>query len=298
MEGSNFNPVLGFGEPSTGYLLKGDEENVKNVWDLNEGETVQKPLKLYEISDLKQIWNSTGGLSNSELAIWRSESKDQYSSIGDVAIDNLRKPSIGYLVKVSDPQNYNALKPPVSYSKVWDNKGSGSSQPLTIWRVTCKPGFIALGNVATGGKRPKLGEIMCVNLKYTEKGSDNGDSWKLIYQDAAAKKDVSIFEALESKPTQQMTRTFKAVPNYHEFPGSAYLLAQSAIDYSAEKPIVQVFMNNVQYLLDEEEKLPAKPVSLKKTSIENYSSIAQKVTKTISYAKSSSSSFSSKMGCV
>jgi len=73
-------------------------------------------------------------------------------------------------------------------------------------------------------------------------------------------------------------------------------LAQSAIDYSAEKPIVQVFMNNVQYLLDEEEKLPAKPVSLKKTSIENYSSIAQKVTKTISYAKSSSSSFSSKMG--
>jgi hypothetical protein len=178
----------------------------------------------------------------------------------------------------------------VSYSKIWNDAGSGADRDVQLWKVNCPGGYVSLGNVATSGSYPKLGNVYCVKYSYTTYGSSN--NWGYVWRDhgSGANADVSIYEARATSSIQQSVRGFGAVASYHYFPSSPYFLSKNFHTYWAEKPIEKIFMYNVKYDLNAE-KQQTSPVKMSPTIVENFSDQRQKVTRTISYSVAESSSF-------
>ena len=184
---------------------------------------LEEPLSLYEVGELKLIWKDKGSGAVRDVSIWRAESRDGYYPLGDIAVGTHSKPRIGFLLKSRDVKN-DSIRAPVSYSKIWNDRGSGADKHVQLWRVNCPAGYVSLGNVATSGSYPQKGDVYCVKRSYTFSGSSS--NWKTVWKDhgSGAKVDVSIYEARGTSSNQQSVRGFGAVANHHSLPSSPYLL--------------------------------------------------------------------------
>ena len=289
IDAGTFIGVSGYSRPSASAarLLKADGSKVRDVWSLPTGE--DKPLNLYEVGQLKMIWNDAGSGANADCSIWRAESKDGYSPVGDIVVATHSKPRIGFLIRPTD-NNDDSVRAPVSYSRIWNDAGSGADRDVQLWRVNCPAGYVSLGSVATSGSYPKLGDVYCVKSSYTSYGSDS--NWGYVWRDhgSGARSDVSIYEARPTSSSQQGVRGFGAVASYDYKPTTPYFLSKEFHTYWAEKPIEKIFMYNVKYDIDAE-KQQSSPVKMSPTIVENSSSQQQKVIRTISYSIAESSSF-------
>ena len=149
---------------------------------------------------------------------------------------------------------------------------------------------MALGQVATSGSTPALGDVYCVKSSYTSYGSSS--NWGYVWKDhgSGASSDVSIVEARTSSSDLQSVRGFGAVANYNYYPSSPYFLKKESHTYWAEKPVEKMIMYNVQYDLESEKQQTA-PVKVSPTIVDNNSDIQQSVARTISYSIAESSSF-------
>ncbi len=290
LDGGNFRSVNGYGAPSVGHVLKADSVRVRDVWSLPN--TDVKPLNMYEVSDLKLIWNDAGSGANVDCSIWRAESRPGYYPVGDVVVATHTKPRIGFLISPSDPDHHNFVRPPVSYSEIWNDGGSGADRDVKIWRASCPGGFVALGNVATGGGYPEVGSIYCVKSEFAQAGSNNWVNWQYIWADhgSGARRDVTMYEAKAASSSQQTVRGFGAIASHSGFPGTPYLLSKSQLTYHAEKPIEKIYMYNVHYNLDAERRDSA-PVKISPTPVENFSDQTQVVHRDIGFSKTKSSTF-------
>ena len=228
IERGNFISVVGYSKPRTAYLLKRSE--VQGIWGLSDGEI--KPINLYEINQLTKIWTDTGSQADLSCSIWRAKINPNYYPIGDIVVATHTKPRIGLLIRVSD-KNRDAIKPPVSYSRIWNDDGSGAQFDLHLWKPTCPCGYVALGNVATIGPLPKLGDIYCVKSTYTIYGSSA--NWRRTWTEAGTGADINvgIYEAISKNPYQQAVHGFGAVASHHSLPPSPYLLNKEYVTYHA-----------------------------------------------------------------
>lgn len=288
-----FVGVSGYSRPSASasVLLKADGKKVRDVWSLPTGE--DKPLNLYEVGDLKMIWNDAGSGASADCSIWRSESKTEskkgYYPLGDIVVASHSKPKIGFLLRVTEA-NDDSVQSPVSYSKIWNDRGSGADRDVQLWEVHCPGGYVALGNVATSGSYPKLGDVYCVKSSYTSYGSSN--NWKYVWRDygSGARSDVSIFEGVENSSNLQSVRGFGAVASYTPLRKYPYFLNTQFVTYWKEKPVEKIFMFNLKYNLNAEKKVTS-PVKMSATTVENFSDQIASVSRTITFSIAESSSF-------
>jgi len=216
--------------------------------------------------------------------------RDGFYSLGDIAVNSYTKPSLAFLVKLTDENDVSSLRNPTGYGRVWTDAGSGASQDLTIWRPNCPGGYRAMGHVATNGASPSTGAIKCVKADYLEASSSA--SWSYIWNDrcSGASRDATFYEATAVTTTQQGIRAFSAIASHSGHPGTPYLLKNSAFNYIAEKPVDKYVINFVEYDLNQERKIQS-PVRLAPTIVENNSDELQPVNRDLACTRTESSTF-------
>lgn len=193
------------------------------------------------------------------------------------------------MISVSDRKS-DAIRPPVSYSRVWTDAGSSSDSDVHLWEPSCPGGYVALGSVATNGALPKLGDVYCVKSTYTIYAGHS--NWRRTWTDtgSGADRDLTVYEAVSRNLNQQAVRGFGAVASYHYLPRGPYLLNKKFVTYHPERPIEKMYMYNVKYDLSAEEE-QTKPVSLYFTDVENPSAGESLTRRTVSFTISKSSTF-------
>ncbi|KAG9187989.1 hypothetical protein G6011_01912 [Alternaria panax] len=86
-----------------------------------------------------------------------------------------------------------AVASPTGYTKIWDDRGSGGSHDGSIWRPNAPSGYVALGDVCTGGyNSPSTSAIWCVRSDLALQSDFGSDSvWSDSY--SGSKSDVSVW---------------------------------------------------------------------------------------------------------
>jgi len=281
----NFIGVNGYHRPSPVYLLAAGP----NVVDSTTLTKPAKPLNLYEESSLHRVWSDSGSGGKYDLTIWRAAKRDGYYPVGDIAVRTYSKPSFGYLIRPSDKDN-NEVQVPISYHKIWTDAGSGADQDVALWKPNCGGGYVSLGYLATNGGYPKVGDIYCVKAKYTVPGSSS--NWQWVWNDAetGSNRDVTVYEAVAKTSKQQSVRGFGAVSSYSYKPSSPSMLSVDSVAYYAEKPINEVIIQSIDYLLKQERKTNG-PVQLSTATLINRSNRPQKTSRTLTFQVAEASTF-------
>ena len=163
--GSPVIEVLAFAEPA-------DEPTAK--------------LDLLPVSDYVWVYDDTGSGAFEDGSIWRPVVPAGYVSIGDVAHASHDKPGFATLVIRDDPD---ALRPPVGYEQIWNDKGTLGANDVTIWNPIPPLGYACLGSVATPGydTPPSTAQVRCVHQRYLVRGKASltwTDAGSLGFQDA------------------------------------------------------------------------------------------------------------------
>ena len=201
-----------------------------------EDDQVEKPLNLYEITDLTKVWDDSGSGARDDVSIWKAEAPSGYLPVGHIVIRSHQKPSKAYVIKAVDGKaDTDALVLPVSYDKIWDDSGSGAKSDVTIWRVLCPGGYVALSNVATNGNKPSRDSIYCIKIKYT---SSRNWNWQKVWadHDSGAKDDVTIYEAIASNTIVTSVRGMGTIASHQGKPQNPYLLRSSEVRVFTLKP--------------------------------------------------------------
>ena len=143
-------------------------------------------LELLPVSDYVWVYDDSGSGAFTDGSIWRPVVPDGYVSIGDVAHASHAEPGFATLVIRDDPD---ALRPPVGYEQIWNDKGTLGANDVTIWNPIPPLGYACLGSVATPGydAPPPVGQIRCVHRRYLVRGEASltwTDAGSLGFQDA------------------------------------------------------------------------------------------------------------------
>ena len=280
------NTILAYGIPP------GKSEMLWELWQgtLSEEEE-EKPLSLFEVRDLNWVWDDRRSAAGSDFSIWRAESKEGYYPVGDIAVGTHSKPQVGFLLRANE-ENSDAVRLPVSYTRIWNDKGSFARYDCQIWRVNCPTGYVALGDVAIDShtSQPEQGSIYCVKSEYTIPGTTENFAYVWADYGSHARADVGVYRAIETSSNQQGVQGFRAIASHDYFPSPPYLLNKKYHNYWSEKPIEKMYMYNVQYDLRSEKK-QSDPDIISSLTMENDSSSTQKCSRTVTYSQARSNSF-------
>ena len=123
-----------------------------------------------EITTTKQyqmVWKDVGSGARKDFATFRPMGNNGYYPLGDVAITEpwqqgrYAAPSFdSILVKNGTVE----LAKPLSYTMIWNSKGSHSDIPFSSWEPVAPPGYRCLGDVgiAALGDTPSTDAIRCI----------------------------------------------------------------------------------------------------------------------------------------
>jgi len=288
----SFIATIGYGQPRSppALLLKEDGVKVRDLWSLPSTSTSDKPLDLHEVNSLDFVWNDAGSGADKDVSIWRATKRAGYHSLGDIVVATHRQPKLGYLVKPTDSNDLDSIRPPVSFSKIWNDRGSGAKRDVTLWRVVCPGGYVSLGGVATDGRYPNSGDVSCIKRSYAVYSTSK--NWQVVWRDhgSGAAKDVSIFEAKATANNQQSVRGFGALESHRGLPEPPFMLTKASHTYWTEKPVEKIIVTSVKYDLNAERK-QSTPTKMSPTVVENFSDLKQSVERTIGYSVESSYTF-------
>ena len=252
-----------------------------------------KPLNVFESTDLEQIWSGVGLPNKYEkISIWRPVPKTGYFAVGDIATASKGHPGVGYLVKPKFIFD-NSVQSPYSFKLLWSTEGSKASKPVFIWFPQCSPNFSALGAVASNSRKiPALGSVYCVRSIFTLQLKDAG--WDSIWDTNGMQTDfpLSIWKPRHSSAYQSISSFFalNAHNGFKRTPAVGSFLRHDSLNFIAEKPVKNALLSNVVYHFDRQSR-KANPVELSVTTIVNFASIPQTVTRSLEFTVTKSSSF-------
>ena len=143
-------------------------------------------LELLPVSDYVWVYDDTGSGAFADGSIWRPVVPAGYVAIGDVAHASHAEPGFATLVIRDDPD---ALRPPLGYEQIWNDKGTLGANDVTIWSPIPPLGYACLGSLATPGydTPPPTSQIRCVHRRYLVRGKASltwTDAGSLGFQDA------------------------------------------------------------------------------------------------------------------
>ncbi|XP_071814564.1 uncharacterized protein [Apostichopus japonicus] len=258
------------------YLLDG--RKVKNIIDFND-QTADYALKLYEISDLDEIWNDKWSGARRDFSVWRTRGPADTYSLGDIAQGNYDRPPVGYVVKAR--QN-TALSAPYDFIQIWNDRGSGAYWDGAFYRPLCAPGFRALGHVAmrNHNQKPDRNSIRCVNETLTVQGD-----WQYVWDDtfSGADVDVGVWRSV-AKSNGQGVSAMSAMSSHGPMTEPAFVLRASKTYYIQGPPAKKYILQNVEYSLDDHKILDNQPSTIARTVVINSGTTTQKTTRTLEYS--------------
>ena len=187
-----------------------------------EGQTLEAEPYLIVSTTSQYTWlyNDRGTGANMDVSIWRPLPADNtFSIVGDYAQNNYYDPAgTSLIVKaINDDPSNPLLKPPINYSEIWDDKGSGGTHDGSIWWPVPPDGYLSLGFVGQNGySKPFIPNYACVRKDFCK----DSVSGLLIWNDkgSGANKDVSIYKL------EGVKGAFVAQSNYSPYVGPAHKL--------------------------------------------------------------------------
>ena len=164
----------------------------------------------------------TGGIH--DVSIYRPNPEDSaWFFIGDYAQNNYHGPTgISTIVlAVNDDPNFPLIKPPASYTPVWNDKNSGGYHDGSIWFPVPPDNYISIGFVGQAGySAPTNIKYACVRRDLCEKTTVGPAIWN--DRKSGASQDVTIYEINGEQCV------FVAQPNYDPYSGQCYRLRPNA----------------------------------------------------------------------
>lgn len=111
------------------------------------------------------IWDTGETKAHSPAAFWRVTPSPGFFTLGHLV--TTQRDSDGWIAPhaftlAPKPGHEDLLAAPTGVEQVWDDAGTGTSRWLHIWRVKAPPGYVALGDIITGGGEPDLADVRCV----------------------------------------------------------------------------------------------------------------------------------------
>lgn len=133
----------------------------EKVASVSASTSVDLLYKTEKISFL--VWNSSGSPVNRTAGFYRPKTGD-YKAIGHRLVadidyhDNLTPD-----MTVVWPVDPSAVAYPVDYTLIWNDKGSGASKDVSVWRPIPPSGYVAMGSVSNNSyNKPGLTAVVCI----------------------------------------------------------------------------------------------------------------------------------------
>jgi hypothetical protein len=143
------------------------------------------------------LWSDLGSGADQDMTIVRPVTESlEFFIVGDYAYNNYG-PAIGTSMilaqVVSDPRDpLPPLKQPISYQKIWDDKGSGGKYDGSIWFPVPPENYVTLGWVVQQGyDTPYIPNFRCVRMDFCQASSFIGEIW--TDKGSGADEDVELF---------------------------------------------------------------------------------------------------------
>lgn len=148
-------------------------------------------LQIEYAKDFSRIWTDAGSGADDDISIWRPNARKGFYRLGDYAVGTHSKPTKPSALVAKDDGS-GALAKPVSYSRVWDDDGSGADQDVSLWKALAPAGYQCLGLLATNGSTPSTDDMRCVWRAFLTQGG-SFDVWD--DDGSGADDDVGIYQA-------------------------------------------------------------------------------------------------------
>jgi hypothetical protein len=118
-------------------------------------------LELRYVDDFELMWNDNGSGGWFDGAFYRPIVPNGFFPLAHVGQQDYGV-TRGYTFAARELVP-GALTPPIAYTKIYDDSGSGADLDGSFWRPTPAPGYVCLGDVANAGHgEPSLDAIRCV----------------------------------------------------------------------------------------------------------------------------------------
>lgn len=295
IDAGTFTTFDDYDEPSSSpYVLSA--RYATNIDSLNLGGS-DAEITLFEMPEVKAIWDDSGSGAHMSLAVWRGVGPADTYSLGDFADGqhpNRIFPTPGALLVAKGKFDY-IFAPPYEFREVWKDRGSGSDQDVVFYQPICPAYFRALGHVAVASyrERPSSSMIRCVNMSYTIPGRE----WKLVWNDRGSGADdsISVYEAVPGLDGQGLG-AMTSVDHYDTMRETPYVLNPKFINYLVGKPAASYRLTNVKYDLDAYTLGEQSMEELKVIDVENQGSTVQKVSRTEGYEYTEETSWNNHVG--
>lgn len=175
-------------EPVTAAPVSGPTGNFSTSAN---GHVHTPSLEIAFVTEFLKMYEDRGTGGKLDLSIWRPELPQGFFALGYYAQASYYTPRVS--MAVVKPIDKTALAYPIDFRYVWDDKGSGGAQDVSIWEPVPPLGYKALGSVISlSYNRPALDSVMCVREDLVAAGQVG----EFIYNDSGtgSKKDLSLWK--------------------------------------------------------------------------------------------------------
>ncbi|MCG7535472.1 Vps62-related protein [Pseudoalteromonas sp. OOF1S-7] len=109
------------------------------------------------------VWKDAGSGANLDGSFWKPIPENGFHIVGHTLWQAHTQPDRGTITVKEKVPGSGALTPALSYELVWNDKGSGAVNDVSVWRPICQEGYSAIGDVASQGyTTPAPGEVQCI----------------------------------------------------------------------------------------------------------------------------------------
>jgi hypothetical protein len=167
-------------------------------------------------------WNDKGSGANRDGGFWHPVAPSGFFALGSIGLPNYNDPNGKVATLCVKPASATipgtqkvALKRPMDYTFIWNDKGSGASRDGSCWRPLPPEGYVALGDVfAVGYNKPSTNDVMCVARELTYEGLFTDKIWS--DEGSGANGDFSSWQI---KPTKSYVDSSDALIAVNSFVG-------------------------------------------------------------------------------
>mmetsp|Transcript_2964 Transcript_2964/g.6506 ORF Transcript_2964/g.6506 Transcript_2964/m.6506 type:complete len:566 (+) Transcript_2964:185-1882(+) len=156
-----------------------------------------KDIQTKFTSSMTSVYDDRGSGANNDFSDWRPDdsSFDEWYSLGDAGLPRYGSaPSNGLLVKAPG----DILMPPLDYSLIWKDSGSGGDMDGSFWEPIPPTGYTCLGHVVQPNyRKPSTNLIRCIKTSYV---TDAGKSWLWTDAGSGADWDASVYQVESQQP--------------------------------------------------------------------------------------------------
>jgi len=173
-------------------------------------------IEVVKVTSADQLWNDRGSGGRHDIRFWRPSAPPGFHILGDYAQPNYGPFSPSRNIIAVRDLSGDALRPPVSFTQVWNDRGSGARTDGSIWRPNPPRGYKAMGLMSVVGYGPpSKNEVVCVKDSYVLEAQ----AWTWLWDNNGQGRERCTVTQFESKDLWALnTDTFRAFNSY-SYPG-------------------------------------------------------------------------------